>query len=91
MDATRIADGKMVYLKRLQRDSSERSIALFLSSEELRKDLNNHCVPVYEYFDDPYDETLGFIVMPLLRHFNSPRLLYVSDVIEFVRQTLVVS
>lgn len=29
--------------------------------------------------------------MPLLRHFNSPRLLYVSDVIEFVRQTLVVS
>lgn len=81
----------MVYLKRVWRGGTEMSIALFLSSEELRKDPQNHCVPIYDYFDDPYDELLGFIVMPLLRHFNDPQMKYVSDVVEFVRQTLVVS
>ena len=91
MDATRISDGKLVSLKRVKSSSQEIVIASLLSSEELRSDPRNHCVPILDAIVDTEDPALSFIVMPFLRHVDDPPLDTVGSVLECMEQLLEVS
>ncbi|KAF9238766.1 hypothetical protein BU15DRAFT_62289 [Melanogaster broomeanus] len=68
LDATS-RDGTVVFLKKIYSDEhpSEEEIALYFSSEKLRKDPANHCVPVIDHFEDEEEPNIHYIVMPLLR------------------------
>lgn len=91
VDATRISDGTKVYLKKLKKDTPERAISVFLSSSERLNDPHNHCVPIIDHFDDPHDDKIEYIVIPLLREFDDQPFVFVGEVVDFVRQTLEVS
>ncbi|KAL5530913.1 hypothetical protein ACEPAG_3789 [Sanghuangporus baumii] len=84
-DATRVVDGSCVMIKKISKGSNEKSIAVFLSSI---KDEKNHCVPIVDTFPDDTDDDIEYIVMPLLRAFNSPPFTIVNEVVDFFRQTL---
>ncbi|KAI0350534.1 kinase-like protein [Trametes cingulata] len=88
IDATRMSDGRIVYLKRVRRDSQELQILSFLSSEELRRDPRNHCVPLLDVLQDPSDPDTSFMVMPFLRYIDSPPFELVEDVLECLDQIL---
>jgi len=57
-----------------------------LSDLRLRGDTRNHAVPLLDLLVGEEDH--DFLVMPLLRHFDDPRFLYVEEVVDFVCQTL---
>ena len=80
-----VSDGSDVMIKRISKGSHEKSIALFLSSEE---DENNHCVPILDTFEDEAEDDVEFIVMPLLRNFDDPPFYRVTEAVDFMRQTL---
>ena len=89
MDATRISDGKVVAIKRTNADTSEISIAVYISSDNGSADLpENHCVQVLDRFTDPELPDFTFLVMPLLRRLNDPPFVFVDEVLDFVQQTL---
>ena len=81
-------DGKYVCIKRVRRGDEESRIAQMLTTEELRADPRNHCVPIIEVIDDPDDDLISYMVMPLLRNANSPQFQYVKEIIDFVEQVL---
>lgn len=87
IDAKRLEDGKIVALKQVKRDSPEIHIAKMFSSPEHLRDTSNHCVTILDHFRLESDE-LDFLVMPLLVSFDGPPFLYVTEVVDFVRQTL---
>ena len=72
MDATRISDGKLVILKRINADSAELKIAMHFSSRTMREDPRNHCVPVLDVVPDKDDPNKCFVVMPFLRYVDYP-------------------
>ncbi|VDB85836.1 unnamed protein product [Peniophora sp. CBMAI 1063] len=88
VDATRMSDGKLVYVKRIKTGDQESSIASVLSSEPLRKDPRNHTVPVEDVFVDDEDPSTSYLVMPFLRRPTSPPFEYVGEVVDFVDQVL---
>ncbi|KAG9024139.1 hypothetical protein FRB95_012039 [Tulasnella sp. JGI-2019a] len=88
LDATRVSDGKVVYLKSTLRSSPEIRIGEFLWSEQLRNDPCNHAIPLLEVLDDPDDSDLVILVIPLLRRLDSPRPASVREVVSLVEQTL---
>lgn len=78
-------------MKRISKSSSEYTIAKSLTSPALLSDPRSHCVPILDYFEDDSEEDLAFMVMPLLRRFDRPPFSFVSEVIDFIHQTLEVS
>ncbi|VDB85818.1 unnamed protein product [Peniophora sp. CBMAI 1063] len=88
VDATRVSDGKLVYIKRVPTGGLEPSIATALSSEDMRLDSRNHSVPVLDLFVDEENPETSYMVMPFLRYFNSPEFRTVGDVVDFVDQIL---
>ena len=48
----------------------------------------NHCVPILDAFLDPIIPEVSYIVMPLLRRFDSPEFGVIGEVIDFVTQVL---
>lgn len=91
IDATRISDGRLVYLKKIQPDSRELELLRFLSSPELLQDPHNHCVPLLDVIHDPFDSETCFVVMPYLRYINYPPFELVEDMLECGEQILEVS
>ncbi|KDQ20061.1 hypothetical protein BOTBODRAFT_51419 [Botryobasidium botryosum FD-172 SS1] len=87
MDATRMSDGLSVILKKIKRNSKELEITRFLSSEPLRADKRNHCVPLLDVLDPEQDDDV-FIVEPLYRIFDSPEFETTEDAIVFIDQIL---
>ncbi|TFY70762.1 hypothetical protein EVG20_g2245 [Dentipellis fragilis] len=94
MDATRISDGKTVHIKALvpfpetgKENVEELDVALFFSSEPRRSDPRNHCVPILDWWRIPEEKT-SFIVMPLLRVYNSPEFLTVGEAVDFFGQVM---
>ncbi|KAA1478717.1 hypothetical protein DENSPDRAFT_695391 [Dentipellis sp. KUC8613] len=94
MDATRISDGKTVHIKALvpfdetgKENVEELDVALFFSSEPRRSDPRNHCVPILDWWRIPEEKT-SFIVMPLLRVYNSPEFLTVGEAVGFFGQVM---
>lgn len=82
MDATRVADGKLIMMKQIPTDSEELKIAMHLSSPEMRKDPRNHCVPVLDVFSDKDDPSQSYIVMPFLRYVDDPPFESVQNVLD---------
>ena len=88
MDATRLNDGRIVVIKQVQTDSPEISIGVMLSTPESLDNPNNHCVPILDHFSNPEESEITYIVMPLLREFNDPKFYDISEMLDFVQQTL---
>ncbi|KAI0258295.1 kinase-like domain-containing protein [Gloeopeniophorella convolvens] len=85
VDATRISDGKLVYIKQFETDDLESRIAMMLGALE---DPTNHSVPILDTFVDDADETISYIVMPFLRLSDSPPFDFVEELLDFVDQIL---
>ena len=89
MDATRLRDRKQVMLKKVlpEEGPHELSIIRYFSSNELRDDPRNHCVPLLDLIDT-VDTKLDrrLMVMPLLRPFNHPRFQTFGEFVAFFMQ-----
>lgn len=81
-------DGKLVFIKELDRGSEEARIAQMLCSKELNADPRNHSVQIIEVIDDPEDDTKSYMVMPLLRAADDPPFQFVKEIVDFVDQIL---
>ncbi|KAH9918117.1 uncharacterized protein B0H18DRAFT_1032100 [Fomitopsis serialis] len=88
IDARRMSDDMLVYIKRVKAGDNESRITTMLSSERLRQDPRNHSVPVLDLFQDDEDPGISYMVMPFLRLIDSPQLDLVEEVVEFIDQTL---
>ena len=88
IDATRIADSKLVYIKRVATGDEETKIALMFSDEGRSQDPRNHCIPILDVLQDDSDPNVSYIVMPFMRFVDDPPFEFVNDVIEFVDQIL---
>lgn len=71
--------------------TDEIEIGQYLSSEELRRDEHNYCVPILAALHPPTSPEFDIIVMPLLKRFDSPRFDTVGEVVEYLRQYIEVS
>jgi hypothetical protein len=69
----------------------EVEIGRYLSTEHMLRDPTNHCVPIMDYFRDPIDPEIEYIVMPNLRPFNDQAFRVIGEVVDFVSQVLEVS
>ncbi|KAF7797589.1 hypothetical protein EIP86_008789 [Pleurotus ostreatoroseus] len=88
LDATRISDGKIVKLKKID-DTSQRyelEINRLFSLEPHGSHPRNHCVPVWDFLDVPGERYVHIIVMPLLRNFNDPPFETVGEAVELFHQ-----
>ncbi|KAI8984969.1 kinase-like domain-containing protein [Trametes punicea] len=88
MDARRISDNALVLMKRVRSDSDELAIATYLSSDPLRDDPRNHCVPILDVLRDPEDEEISFLVMPFLRQVDNPPFETVGTLLDCCEQLL---
>ncbi|KAI0040981.1 hypothetical protein FA95DRAFT_1502042 [Auriscalpium vulgare] len=88
IDATRLSDGKMVYIKRVQTGDLESRIAIKLSSDALRSDPRNHSVPILDTFVDSDDSHISYIVMPFLKPLDQPEFEYIGELLDFGEQIL---
>ncbi|CAL1702594.1 unnamed protein product [Somion occarium] len=88
IDATRIEDGKLVYIKRIRTGDTETQIATMLSSPELRQDPRNHAVPILEVIQDDEDLSISYLVMPFLRPIDNPAFESVDELLDFGDQIL---
>ena len=90
IDAIRIDDSKRVVLKRVVRVSAEVKLVQSLHTGDRSEDLDNHCIPILDYFDDMEDNALGLLIVSLPGKFDDPPFAFTSEVGDFVRQTLTV-
>ncbi|KAI0316327.1 kinase-like domain-containing protein [Amylostereum chailletii] len=88
MDATRISDGRAVYIKKIRTGDLESTIASYLDSTSLRARPDNHSAPVLEVFPDPSDPSVSYMVMPFLRPMTRPPFEYVGEILDFGEQIL---
>lgn len=88
MDAIRISDGEMVFIKRVKTGDDESRIALYLSDNTFRRAPQNHCVPIIDYFEDSDDPSISYLVMPFLSSVDGPPFETVGDEVEFCDQIL---
>ena len=93
MDAVCNTDGKMVMLKRVQKSHhlDEANIGQFLTSSGAPGDPQNHCCPILDVIQDPMDDDVQLIVMPLLRRYKDPPFETVGEAVEFFRQAFEVT
>ncbi|KZT13120.1 uncharacterized protein LAESUDRAFT_690312 [Laetiporus sulphureus 93-53] len=87
-DATRIADGMLVYIKLVKTGDNESRIATMLSDPSFRDDPDNHSVPILDTFQDAKDKSISYLVMPFLRLIDEPPFALVGEVVDFVDQIL---
>ena len=70
----------------INRKDEEGFIAQMLTTKEMLADPRNHCIPVIEIIEDPDDDKLSYMVMPLLRHVNYPPFGCMKEIVDFVDQ-----
>ncbi|KAI0287515.1 kinase-like domain-containing protein [Russula brevipes] len=85
VDATRIADGKLVYIKQVETNDQESRIALMLNSFQ---DPSNHSVPILDTFVDDQDNSISYLVMPFLRLLHELPFFATEEVLDFTDQIL---
>ena len=85
VDATRISDGRLVYIKEVKTGDQESRLAMMLAALD---DPANHSVPILDSFVDFADESVSYIVMPFLRLSDNPPFDTVGEVVDFVDQIL---
>ncbi|VDB85842.1 unnamed protein product [Peniophora sp. CBMAI 1063] len=88
VDATRVDDGKLVYIKRVKTGDQESTILNLLNAPDKRADPRNHAVPILDQFQDDVDPSISYIVMPFLRPLHRPPPERVRDCIDMVTQYL---
>ncbi|KAH9926080.1 kinase-like domain-containing protein [Amylocystis lapponica] len=88
IDAICKKDGTAVSIKAVARDGDEVRIARYLSSSDILPHPMNHCVPIVDVLDDPFDDKMSLMVMPYLRSFDDPDFSAFGEVVDFVSQTL---
>ena len=90
MDAVRKSDGEIVMLKAIRKSLHpyEVEIAQYLRSEPLASDPRNNCCPIFGVLQDPQDDDIQIMVMPLFRLFNWPKFTTVGEAVEFFRQAI---
>ncbi|KAL4063905.1 hypothetical protein V8B97DRAFT_1989976 [Scleroderma yunnanense] len=88
LDGTRLADGQYVTLKIIRQSVHpyEVEIGQKFSTEPLRSNSANHCVPIYEVLPIPESNDKVIIVMPLLREYTSPPFCTIGEAVECFRQ-----
>ncbi|EMD33660.1 hypothetical protein CERSUDRAFT_107977 [Gelatoporia subvermispora B] len=88
LDATRISDEKLVMLKRILTSLHpyEVEIGRLFSEEPFASEPRNHCVPIFETLQDPFDADYQIIVMPFLRGYDKPQFQTIGELAEFWRQ-----
>lgn len=93
MDATRIADGKQVILKRIitSQHPDEGNIGRLFSGEPHASHVANHCIPVYDVLKTPEEDGEVLMVMPFLTPWDTPRFETVGEMVSFFKQILEVS
>lgn len=93
MDATRIADGTVVMLKRVIHSVHPNEVELtqYFSTEPVASDPRNHCVRLNEVLSVPGDEDISIMVFPFLSPFTHPSFRTVGEVVDFVTQIFEVS
>ena len=87
IDARRISDNKLVRIKRVHTGDTESTTLKWFSRNSVQSE-KNHCPAVLDLFRDPMDPSLSFVVIPFLRHFDSPSLQTVQDAIDLIHQVL---
>ncbi|KAI0829362.1 kinase-like domain-containing protein [Trametes gibbosa] len=87
IDAIRIADNSLVYIKKVRADGDEQAIVAHLNTVELRQDARNRSVPILDTLPHP-DEGSRFIVMPFLRYIDSPDFACVEEILYCGEQLL---
>ncbi len=85
VDATRISDDRLVFIKGVKTGNLESRIALTLSEID---DPANHSVPILDTFVDSVDKSISYLVMPFLRPSNDPTFGVVEEVVDFADQVL---
>ncbi|CAL1706270.1 unnamed protein product [Somion occarium] len=88
LDATRIADGELVVLKRIDNsdDPYEEELTRYLGSGPLALEPQNHCIPLLDVLHPPDEPNIIILVLPLLLPFNKPRFRTFGEAIDFMRQ-----
>ena len=88
MDGTRLSDGAFIVFKIVRRSEYpyEVDIAKFFSTEPLRSDPKNHCVPIYDILSLPGDVDTVIMVMPLLLGYTAPPFRTVGEAVDCFRQ-----
>ncbi|KAJ6629452.1 hypothetical protein B0H10DRAFT_1776295 [Mycena sp. CBHHK59/15] len=91
MDAVRIADNTLVMLKHIHRDlelsPDEAEIWGFLSSDQLRADPKNHCIPLLDVLEPPGGQPGDkILVMKFMHDFSEPYYDTVGEGVDFFRQ-----
>ncbi|THH04862.1 hypothetical protein EW146_g10061 [Bondarzewia mesenterica] len=88
IDAVCLEDSSVVSIKIIRNNTSEIDIGRYLSTSSLITHPMNHCVPIFDSFNNPDEPNTSYIVMPYLRPFDDPPFGSVGEVVDFVRQTL---
>jgi hypothetical protein len=90
--ATRVATGELVVLKCVDHSKFPREIEVmkYLSSEPLGTDPRNHSTHPIDILQDPDEDTLSVIAIPLLRYFYDPPFETMGEVLDFILQFLTV-
>ncbi|KAI0028574.1 hypothetical protein K488DRAFT_58252 [Vararia minispora EC-137] len=88
IDATRISDNLLVYIKQCVTGDLETEIATRLNAPNLRQDGRNHACPIIDVFSDVHDSKVCYMVMPFLRPINKPPFETVGEVVDCITQLL---
>ena len=88
MDATRMSDGRVVALKKVDTliHPYEAEIGKLFSTEPLTSDPHNRCVPIHDVLQSPLNESVVFLVMPYLMRCHDVRFETIGEAVECFRQ-----
>ena len=92
MDATMAPNNRLVNLKYVSSYFHEDEVAVveYLNGRDLRQDPDNHTVPLARETLRSTKDT-SFLVMPLLRGYDDPRMDTIGELVECLDQTFKVS
>jgi hypothetical protein len=69
----------------------EIEISTFFSSDEMKKQPQNHCAPLYQVLHPPEDSDRAILVMPYLRRYDDPPFENTNEVLELFQQVFEVA
>lgn len=91
MDARRVRDGAMVWLKYVGKNTPEIPIGGMLSHPAVQNDPLNHTTPLLEVIELEEDSDHAILAFPLLRSILDPLPQSIRECLDFMDQTLEVS
>ncbi|CAL1706174.1 unnamed protein product [Somion occarium] len=88
MDATRVSDGELVILKKIDKSDNprEEELTQYLCSGPVALEPRNHCIPLLDILHPPNEPNVVILVLPLLLPFYEPRFRTFGEAIDFMQQ-----